>query len=297
MSRSRIIRILLVSLTVLTAFGTAGATELFRDEMDSAAGWGVNANNADSVATFGYDYSADDIPEAPNSRGGDVATTGVKLEANLALGASSVLTIYPTGQSFTGDYQLRFDAWMNYFQGGDGTTEFVGGSLGYDGTSADVNQGAECLITGDGGSGSDWRAYAEGAFLDASEMTAGSRNGADPYYADFLPGVAPPPGQAQTSFAPGADGSPGFQWITVEINSVGGVCSIVVEKPGGARLEIVHFNHDAARPYTNDGNIGLRYADYFTSVTTRPDLTFGLIDNVEVNDTPVPVSLQTFTVE
>lgn len=290
---------LMLSVTVVCAAVCAvDATgqELFRDAMSSGAGWGVNANNADSAATFGYDYSADDIPEAPNSVGGDTATTGVKLEANLADGALSVFSIYPVGESFSGDYSLRFDAWINYdvderINGGSaGTTEFIGGGIGYDDTLADVGVGAEVLATGDGGSGSDWRVFADGAFLDPAEMAGGSRNGFDPHFSDFLPGVSPPAGQFHLSYPPGTAGSPGFQWITFEIATHGDLGVINIEKPNGEVLRIAKFDQ-ADRPFTADGNIRVIYADFFSSVTSRPDITFGVVDNVVVSTVPEPSSI------
>lgn len=288
--------IVLPCCVVLASARMVAAQELFRDELTSGAGWGVNASSGDSAATFGYDYSADDIPEAPNTLGGDTATTGVKLEANITAGALDVFTLYPVGQSFTDNYQLRFDAWMNYdaderINGGSAaTTELIGGGIGYDDTSADIGAGAQILATGDGGSGSDWRAFADGAFLDPAEMAAGDRNGFNAYYSDFLPGVAPPAGQAQVDFPPGIAGSPGFQWVTFEINTANGKSAVFVEKPDGDRLLITTINNNGARPYTSDGNISLVYADYFSSVTSRPDLTFGLIDNVVVTQIPEPSS-------
>lgn len=282
--------------SIMLAASAVSAQELFRDEMVSREGWRVNRSSTDSLATFGYNYNADDIPEAPSSRDGDTATTGVKLEANLTAGASDVFTLYPLDQQFTGDYQLRFDAWINYDvnerinSGGAGTTEFIGGGIGYDNASADIGVGAQILTTGDGGSANDWRAFADGAFLTHEEMAGGSRNGLDAYYSDFLPGVSPPAGQAQSDFPPGVAGSPGFQWITFEVNTVGGKAAVYIEKPGGDRLHIATINDDGTKPYTSDGNIGLMYADFFSSVTTRPDLTFGLIDNVEVSVVPEPTT-------
>ena len=75
----------------------------------------MNASSTDVAATFGFDYgiAALSIPEAPNTRAGDAPTTGVKAEANLAEAGADEFAIYPTGQNFTGNYQLRFDAWMN----------------------------------------------------------------------------------------------------------------------------------------------------------------------------------------
>jgi hypothetical protein len=298
MTRLQSILIVVAVCALLSAANATTAQELFRDEMNSGANWGFNASSADSAATFGYDYSADDIPESPNSRGGDAATTGVKLEANIVAPPTlEVFTLWPVGESFSGNYQLRFDAWMNYDAderingGSNATTEFIGGGIGYDDTSADIGAGAQFLATGDGGSGSDWRAFADGAFLDPVEMAANDRDGSNAYYSDFLPGVAPPAGQAQTDFPAGSAGSPGFQWVTFEVNTANGKSAVFVEKPGGDRLHIATINRDGTRPYTSDGNIGLVYADFFSSVSPRADLTFGLIDNVEVKQIPEPTSL------
>lgn len=287
----------LVTCAMICVAQVSAMTELYRDEMTSGAGWGVNALSADSAATFGYDYSADDIPEAPNSRGGDAATTGVKLEANITAGALDAFSLYPVGQNFSGEYQLRFDAWMNYdaderINGGSaGTTEFIGGGIGYDNTAADIGVGGQIIATGDGGSGSDWRAFADGAFLDPEEMVAQSRNGFDAHYSNFLPGVAPPAGQAQLDFPPGTAGNPGFQWVTFEVTTAQGITGVWIEKPGGDRLPVVFINQHGARPHTTDGNVMLFYADFFSSVTSRPDLTFGLIDNVVVTEIPEPSTI------
>jgi len=60
---------------------TQVSAQLYQDQMNSGAGWGENATTGDYLATFGYDYSADGIPEAPNSQIGDAATRGLKMEA------------------------------------------------------------------------------------------------------------------------------------------------------------------------------------------------------------------------
>lgn len=278
---------------------SAGAQELFRDNLESAAGWGVNSTG-DTSATFGFDYSigALSIPEAPNTRGGDAPTTGMLAQANIVEPAAGESFIaYPVGQNFTGNYQLRFDAWMNfdadaYYNGGAaGTTEFMGGGIGYDNVGSDIGVGAQVIATGDGGSGSDWRAFGDGSFLSTSEMIAGTRNGFDFYYSSFLPSVSPPAGQAQLSAGDSIAGSPGFQWITFEINTAHGKSAVFIEKPGGERLHIATINANGTRPYTSDGNIGLIYADFFSSVAAVPGLQFGLFDNVEVNAIPEPGSI------
>lgn len=279
---------LLVASAAVGVFSySASAQQLYRDQMNNGSTWGVNANGSDYAATFNYDYSADGIPEAPNSVGGDDATRGVKLEANLSTGTAQFFTLYPMGQNYTGSYQLRFDAWMNY--AGSATTEFLGGGIGYDNVSADLVSGAQAIATGDGGSASDWRALKSapgntGFFVPAADMTGGTRQGSDAYYADFLPTV-------NGSVA----GSPGFQWVTWEFDVVGNNVSIYIEKPGGGRLELVSYDKtdtsDGSNGATTDGNISLFYADFFTSVSDTPSSQFGVIDNVLVTQIPEPTTL------
>ena len=289
---------------MMVGVSPAFSAVLYQDQMTNGAGWTMLASSADTAATFGYDYSADGIPEAPNSLGGDTATSGVKLQANIvAPAAAEHFTLVPTGQSFSGTYQLRFDAWMNfstddfYNNGASGTTEFLGGGIGHDSLTTDVASGAQAIATGDGGSGSDWRVFKSPPqfFVDAADMTGGSRNGFDAYYSDFLPGVAPPAAQSQVAGTSVA-GSPGFQWITWQFTSHGnGTVVIEIEKPGGATLEIATIDcddtSDGSSGCSTSGNISLFYADFFSSVSPSPDLAFGVIDNVVVTDVPEPASL------
>ncbi len=238
--------------------------QLFQDQMNNGATWSVNASGLDYQATWNYDYSTDGIPEAPNSQGGDDATRGLKLEANLANGAVSFFTAYPIGQNFVGSYQLRFDAWMNY--GSTGTTEFLGGGIGYNGLDADLTSGAQAIATSDGGSSNDWRAFDDGTYFPLG-------NGSAEPYVSFLPSV-------NGSVA----GSPGLQWITWEFNVVGGDVSIFIEKPDLSRLELTSFTPASSM----DGNISLFYADFFTSIGDAG--AFGIVDAVVVNAIPEPSS-------
>lgn len=295
----------LAALTAAAVATPAMSAVVFSDNMDSGAGWSLlSGGDGDHAATFGYDYSADGIPEAPNSIGG-AATSGVKLEANIVTpAAGAFFTLVPTGQNFTGAHTLRFDAWMNFDADervGDavGTTEFLGGGLGHDSATADVASGAQAIATGEGGSGSDWRVFksAPQFFVPATGMAAGDRNGANAYYSDYLPGgVLPPAAQGQTGLFGSVAGSPGLQWITWLISTDGsGIVNIDIRKPGSPNLRIATLDcndtTDGSSGCTTDGNISLFYADFFSSVSPRADLTFGVIDNVVVTDVPEPASL------
>jgi hypothetical protein len=278
---------------LLASCGVASAaTILFRDEMTNAAPWGVNVGGSGDVAyTFNYAYDLLGIPEAPNTAGGDAATRGVKLEANQNTPSGvDYFTLYPTGQNFTGSYRLRFDAWQNFEVGGSGATEFLGGGIGYDNVMADIASGAQVIATGDGGSSNDWRAFKSPPqfFIPDADMAAGTHQGSDPHYADFLPAVPAAQGQAGTSVA----GSPGFQWITWDIAVEGDIVTINIEKPDASRLLIVQYDKtdtsDGSAGVSTDGNISLFYADFFDSVSSSPALAFGMIDNVEVTQIPEP---------
>ncbi len=76
---------------------SAEAVVLFQDQMTTASAWNVNSRSADIITTFAYDYSADGIPEAPNSQVGDTATSGLKVEANLDSVLGSALVPLPVG--------------------------------------------------------------------------------------------------------------------------------------------------------------------------------------------------------
>lgn len=299
---------LLVAGLVLALPLTASAATLFSDNMDaaSAANWTkIDGGAADSLATFGYDYSADGIPEAPSTTGGN-ATSGVKLEANLSAGALDVFTLVPNGQNFTGTHQLRFDAWMNFNTdvAGAGTTEFLGGGVGHNGAAADLISGAQLVATGDGGSSNDYRAFKSSTglasdqfFIPDPAMVGGSHNGNIPYHTNYLPAVAPPVDQLQGGT--GVAGSPGFQWVTFIFTAInqGGInkVRIAIQKPGSGVHPLVNIQcndtSDGSTGCTSEGNISLVYADFFSSVAPDPALQFGIIDNVTVTDVPEPASL------
>lgn len=282
---------------------------LFQDQLNDGTNWGENSSGL-TAEEFNFDYSAVGIPEAPNSQGGDDATRGVRLTANFnpANETSSFVSLFPTDSggtplNFTGSYQLRFDTWINFGIGGAGTTEFIGGGIAYDNVTADIASGAQIIVTGDGGSSNDWRTFKSPTapqqfFIQDAEMAGGTHQGSDPYYADFLPAVAPPASQGQAA-GDSVAGSPGFQWITLEVNVNGNDITMFAERPDSSRLLIVEFDKTftdaAADPpdpglANSDGNISLFYADFFSGAASLGALQFGLIDNVVVNRIPEPAS-------
>ena len=167
-----------------SAFSTAALTSSFNTSLSDIQ----QANPDDQVIDFGFDYSAAPyfIPEAPNTQAGDTATTGLRLETNAGFyayqnadgslrndGYPNAVSVFPTGMSFSGQFEFQFDAWMNVRGplpgGGDGSTEFAGGFIGFDpdndpddnaATDPIALDGAGLLVSGEGGSSYDWRLYA-----------------------------------------------------------------------------------------------------------------------------------------
>lgn len=152
----------------LLAAPTLGQGILFSDsfDTDTTTNWTVREGSVsgtpDFGAVFNYDYSQKGIPAAPNSTGD--TTHGVWLTVNKDDTADqAAVSIFPTGQSFSSNYALRFDMWLGY--GGTGSTEFATFGLNHSddfaqwSLSADSDSGLFFAVTGEGGAARDWRAY------------------------------------------------------------------------------------------------------------------------------------------
>ncbi|MGZ8939265.1 MAG: hypothetical protein ACXW32_08655, partial [Limisphaerales bacterium] len=270
---------------------------LFADnfDTDTTGNWTVNEAHAESNrATFNYDYSAMGIPVAPNTAGN--TTRGLKLEANVGAPTFTGLSVSPTGQEFSGDYRLSFDMWINYngplAAGGTGSTMSLSAGVGTSGTVAQFPgtsvDGVLFSVTGDGGSGSDWRAYAAtgapltpatGAYAAGTQSTA--LNNSDAYYAPFGRASAP---EAQLAVYPEqteqvSAGAPGMAWHEV-----------VIEKRGTNFTWYVDNLRVATITLTNKAigtNIFVGFFDINATQTGNQDLSFGLVDNLRVNALPI----------
>ncbi len=308
----------LVCFSTLVAFSTTSFAQLFSDDFDAdhTANWtvnkstGANANDAGSFANFFYDYSTVGIPSAPHSTGG--TTLGLQLRANVSGGVFSGLSVSPTGQSFLGDYTLRFDMWLNYqggtsatgigsggvnAAGGSGTTQIAGVGIGTAGTSAQWAGGAQDSVhfgaTVDGGSSVDYRAYSSAAATGygdtsgvfAAGTTGSPRNDSNAYYSSLGEKTAP---LAQVTLFPEQAGTtrigaPGFAWREVEVKKTGNTVAWSID---GLPLATV----DATGLLSGD-NILFNYYDSNAGISTdanAPLLLFGLIDNVVVAAVPEP---------
>jgi len=295
---------------LLTAFN-ASAQNLYTENFDTnpTANWTVSPTTGAQAADLFFDYSTVGIPSAPNSTGG--STRGMKLQANL-VGTPGVfpggVSTSPTGQSFAGDYKLRFDMWMNFNgpmpAGGSGTTQAGGAGLGTAGTLAQV-AGSPTVnslffsTTMDGGSAADYRAYSSAAatgYLPASGIFAAgtgtapdARNNSNPYYSSFAGQPAP---AAQLVLFPGQTGTANvgtlaFAWHDVVIEKSG---STVTWSVDGKLLATV----DTTGLTLSGGNVLFNHYDTNATASTDPlsaSLLFTLIDNVSVIPEPTSASV------
>jgi hypothetical protein len=279
------------------------AASLFSDnfDVDPTANWTVNDPGlSDITADFNYDYSAIGVPPAP----GGTTTRGLKMTANNSGGVFSGFTVSPTGQSFSGNYQVTFDLWQNYAGplgvGGSGTTQISQFGIGTAGAStqwigSNSKDSVSFAATLDGGSGSDYRAYSSVANTSYPSGNAvytapgGAINNSSAYYAGFGGEAAP---AAQLSSFPGQTGATdageiAFAWRKVVIDVSGGFATWTVDG-----LQIAQV--DLSTVTLGGGNILFGHSDTNNGASTDPNralLNVTLIDNVTVVPEPASVAL------
>ncbi len=287
---------------------------VYSDNFDagtSASTWTTSVSTgapAINTANMAFDYSTVGIPAAPNSTGG--STIGAQLRANQPSGATfSGLSIAPNGQSFTGDYTLRFDAWQNFNGGfpggGSGSTQATGGGIGANTNTAQfigtAIEGVYFAGTGDGGSGLDYRAYTNtgaslapstGVYAAGTQSTA--QNNTDAFYSTNMFGSVDAPA-AQLLLFPQqtgttAPGTLGMLWRTWTIEKVGDIVTWSVTNNVGTNVLLATVDTSIAGNELTGDNIFLGHFDI--NATSSGDvnadsLLFGLFDNVVVT-APVP---------
>ena len=286
---------------IMISLSSGVQAALFSDnfDVDSSANWNINTSSFDTSATFAFDYSSIGVPSSPNGGG---TTVGLRLAANIIdPTGSEALTLSPAGKSFSGKYQLKFDMWINangpFPGGGNGPTEFLTAGIGYDDIT--VNQGGTSgsggwfSVTGEGGSIRDYRAYKDGAvqFVESGQYFPTTNNASDPYFAGFGGIDVATAVPTQTTIHPSQTGitsigSGGFAWYEVTITVDGTTALWAIDG-----LPIAELNPALGSGFPLIGNISIGYADIFSSVSDNPEVSFGLIDNLVVSQTPEPATL------
>ena len=272
-------------------------TIVFSDdfETNSASIWTLNQSSADNSVAFNFDYAALSIPPAPNSAGS--TTHGLQMKANLSLGVVAALSLSPTGKTFSGDYRLHFDGWINVngpIPGGGGSTEALIAGIGTAGNRTEwtgtgsTADGYYFGVDGDGGvsdtstTAGDYEAYASttlqstssGVYFAGTDTTV--RGNGNAYYTAVFPGQSAPNSQiadypAQTGTL--NNGTFGFAWHDVIVSRRGSVVDWVID---GVRIAAISNATFTAN------NICVGYWDQFASLSASNAVNFGLVDNLRV---------------
>ncbi len=279
----------------LAVLASAQFTENF--DVDNTANWTVNNGPTDGHADFFFDYSTYGIPSAPGSGG---TTRGLRMMANLTNGVFGGLSVSPTGQSFTGDYKLSAQVWMNFLNtsagSGNGTTQIGGLGIGTNGTTAQWPGNANSvyfMTTLDGGSATDWRAYSSAAQSGYAAgnaiFSAPSLNNSHSYYASYFTGGTVP--AAQTTLFPtqrgtAPNGTLGFGWHEMVVEKAYGFATWSVDGLQIARIDLSTVN-------LSGSNILFNFSDTNAGISTDPNsfLNAMIVDNVSVTPVPEPATL------
>ncbi|MFN3408048.1 MAG: beta strand repeat-containing protein [Limisphaerales bacterium] len=288
---------------------TAPLPILFADnfDTDTSGSWLVTANGAGNEALFAYDYSLDGVPVAPNTT--NATTKGLRFRANVT-GPDAIqgISASPIGQSFTGDYRLRFDLWMNYNgplpAGGAGSSQFFTAGLGVLESRTNVPTaspsplpGSSVLVavSGDGGfaeATGDYIMITNGVRITATTNVypAGARDNFNIYYSEFGE-LAAPVAQAtlylnQTGISP--IGSAAFAWHDVILEKKGSNYTWIIDG-----LVIANVTYDAP---TVGNNFTLGHMDLTAGKSDVTAMNFSIVDNLRVESLastpPVITSIQ-----
>jgi hypothetical protein len=236
-------------------------------DINLAPPWSGNAPG--SVGTWPFDYSVLAVPSAPHTTDGSTKGLYMTVNKNDAVAASAALNFYPNGQSFSGNYALRFDMFL-IENDTTGTTEYNLFGINHSGTMTNWyrNSGGVDPV-GWNFDGLFYSVESDGAdlgqYVGYSAPTTAGHNPTPittGVGADGLTGVfkAPPwtVGAIGGGAAANTYGSTTPIWADVELKQVNGVIYWSI-------------NHTLIFAYTNttgytSGNIMLGYEDGYDSV-------------------------------
>ncbi len=276
---------------IFLGVSSVSAAVLYSEAFESSAANVTILQQPDTTVQF-LDYgnmtigsTSYSIPESPRMITGSTDTRGVLIRANsddaTNLAAAVNIIAGNTPMSFSGDYQVSFDAYMSIDPivdtDGDGVVDLPSGSteqlLWGVGTSNSVpearntrNSGVEGTwgwLAGENGYGTEDAAI----FMDGTEL-------AD--LGDTQTGESVPFNLAFDSpITPGApNNAPGNSWVEVDIFVQGGSVQVLYNG-------VEFFNESSS---ATDGYAMLGYEDPFASTTNSPDGMWGLFDNFVVQE-------------
>jgi hypothetical protein len=288
-----------ISLPGLLRVNTNVHPVLFADNFDADTSanwklyWGAANGVPDYTADWAFDYSTTPytfngvtglIPPAPNSPDGSTRGVRFTVNNNDTNAFTAAVNIYPKGQSFSGNFALKFDLWINYPGGAaginsTGSTEFaicgidhLGTQVNWAAPSASSSDGIWFGADGEGGSSTtDYRSYLGNlsgtqidlAALDTSGLIASNHTAT--IYQNLFPSS-----RFETA------GAPGKNWVEVELRQTNNII-----------LWILDGTVVAQRTNTSvftSGNIMIGYMDPYATIANPVKDAFVLFDNVRVED-------------
>jgi Immunoglobulin domain len=279
---------------------TSNYPVLFADNFDADSSmnwsfyWGAQDNLPDFTTNWAFNYGVVPytyngttylIPPAPNSAG--ATTFGVKFTVNNTNGSDAGVNIYPKGQFFSNNFALKFDMWINYpggaeGSGASGTTQyaiyginFAGDEVNWGATSG-PSDGIFFANDGDGGAVRDYRAYLGEGSNPPTELIGTPASGlyqSNHLAANYLSLFPTPPSETT--------GTPGKSWDQVEFDQVNGTLTL---KMNGTIIA----QRTNTSIYTN-GTIMLGLMDVFPSIASPASQCYVLFDNVSVENLSAPV--------
>lgn len=273
------------SITLVDANGPA-ETVLFSDNfnLDTSANWSLffgatNSELPDYTAFFQFDYSSQGIPPAPHGTG-DTLGLFVAVNKNDGTPSAAAVNLYPNGQSFSGNYALRFDMFLNTPLGGT-ATEYVLFGVNHSGTKTNwFRNSSGGVPTGWTFDGVFYGVEADGAALgDYANYSSPTTAGNNPTSlsagrtAASLTGVFKSPPYAIGGAPANNVGSLGTPiWADVEVSQIGKILTLRVNNT-------TIFSYSNATAYAS-GNIMLGYNDAYDSVGGSQ--SYVIFDNVRV---------------
>jgi len=275
----------LASLAALALVAPSARAALFSDDFNdglAATRWSIASQQEstalpttgpDGSVNFAFDYSTLGVANP----GGGSDTIGAFIQVNntdQTGDEGETYVIYPTGQSFSGNFVLEADmfVWNDEGASGPGTTELgmAGAFLNNASPVAPYQWGTAggplaWIYSGEGGSTADLAKFREGNATATGYVAISDYN---TYPANTIPGF-----ETGVSGASGPAGSdPNGSWVKVRVESTG---SMVKWYLNGALVD----TYDNSGGFYTSGNIFLGTTDPFNSVNPAGG---AIVDNVVV---------------
>lgn len=234
----------------------------------------------DSTVVYAFDYSTLGVPPAP----GSATTLGLLLSANKndGTGRSAAVNLFPTNVTASGDFALRFNAYLTWNPALARGEDLLAG-INHSGTQANwIKESFGLDRYGDGqyvAMNSYPQAEVAIVQLFGTETTTNAPILLDAKVIESVTAVLNNPPYGAPGGLAGAIScsttSPSKTWVDCELSQVGGVVTFRVN--GWPALTYTNTSE-----FTN-GYVMIGYMDRFDSTSTLTN-NFGLIDNLRIVD-------------